>query len=145
VSEGEHQQPTTCWQLYRMRGGFVVAVKPVQSDEEDGPAYEWGTVHWFRGGNYMRHGEHQWDLVEYLGAVACESANAEHLSKVATLREQRNDARRHLDRLLEENRELKSQVEKLRDQLRTQDQQSEGERRAYLHMLHLCLEKFSNE
>jgi hypothetical protein len=59
------------------------------------------------------------------------------ISASAKLREERNSARRQVDTLIAENLELKAAVSALRDQLRVQYEQAEGERRAYHHMLHI--------
>jgi len=65
------------------------------------------------------------------------SNEQEKISASAKLREERNIARRQVDTLIAENLELKAAVSALRDQLRVQEQQAEGERRAYHHMLHI--------
>jgi hypothetical protein len=59
------------------------------------------------------------------------------ISANAKLREERNSARRQVDTLIAENLELKAAVSALRDQLRVQYEQAEGERRAYHHMLYV--------
>ena len=65
------------------------------------------------------------------------SDEQEKISASAKLREERNSARRQVDTLIAENLELKAAVSALRDQLRVQYEQAEGERRAYHHMLYL--------
>jgi hypothetical protein len=59
------------------------------------------------------------------------------ISTNAKLREERNRARRQVDTLIAENLDLRAAVSALKDQLRVQGQQAEGERRAYHHMLYL--------
>lgn len=59
------------------------------------------------------------------------------ISAIAKLREERNSARRQVDILIAENLELKAAVSALKDQLRVQYEQAEGERRAYHHMLYV--------